>query len=205
MTLRDNIRAEFDRTPLTVMATVTGVVVATLALLVGWLQNTGQPVSPVVGPVGTSASGEIQLSNLLVVIAFFLAASFSIASLVRMIERAHRFAAMVLSVPAAVAVGFMTLLVFKLSPPRPLTDDLLQVAQDVVFWGTLFVFVAIGGASTARDFTEPKARPSPDIPTSGEKSQQDGLGILFGLLIMLAIWGSLVSTGLAKLTKLFLA
>jgi hypothetical protein len=205
MALRDNIRAEFERSPLTVIATLTGVVVATLALLVAWLQYSGQPVSAgSTNSSGPPAPAELQISNLLVVTAFFFAASFSVASLVRMLERYNRFAAVVLSVLAAVLVAFATMLILKFVPPRVMTSDLLQRAEDIVSWSTLFVFVAIAGASSARDFAESRPPRSPQSAPNG-KAEPDGIGAIVGLLIMLGIWGFLVWTGLNKLTQLFLA
>lgn len=204
-TIKERIAEEFKRSPVTVLATVAGVVIALLALLVAWLQFAGQPVGTP-SPVPQGASGEIRLSNLLVAIAFFLAASFTLASLVHFLERSHPFHAMVFSIPAAVLSAFFTLLVVKLVPPRTLTIELFDRATDLVFWGTLFVFVAINGRSTARDFVESATKPKSPIPSDGAAQEHDnGLGVLMLLLAMLAIWGSLVSAGLSKLSQLFLA
>lgn len=204
MSFKENIREELEKSPLTVVATVVGVFVAFLALLVAWLQYAG-PTAVSSQGVTTSVPLELQLSNLLVLISFFLAASFSSASLIRMLERSHPFPAMVLSVPTAVLASFSTLVIIKLTPPRSMTPELFATAQDVVYWSTLFVFVALNGRSIALDIASPNTSgPHVQTPALSEKKESDGLGMLVALLVMLAIWGGLVSAGLSKLTQLFL-
>ena len=203
MGIRDNIRAEFERTPLTLIATCTGVIVAIVALFVAWHQYSGPPVglAQKEPPSVPSASG-LNLSNLLIVVAFFLTSSLSTASLVRILERYHRFAAMVLSVPAAVVVGFATMLVLTFVPPRSPSVELFQRAQDLTFWATLFVFLAIAGASSAHDIAATPPKKAPDGVSN--KTEPDGFAMVIALLIALGIWGSLVWAGLTKLTQLFL-
>lgn len=205
MPIGENIRGEFEKAPITVTATVVGVFVAVLALAVAWLQYAGTPtVSPQSGAPSTSPI-DLRLSNLLALVSFFLGASFSTASLIRMLERSCPFPAMVLSIPAAVMASFTTLVVLKLSPPRSMTPELFGTAQDIVYWSTLFVFVALNGQSIARDVVSPKTgRPPAEDSKASESKESDGLGALAALLIMLAIWGSLVSAGLSKLAQLFL-
>ncbi len=43
MSLTDSARDEFARSPVTLAATVAGVLVSALALLIAWLQYAGQP------------------------------------------------------------------------------------------------------------------------------------------------------------------
>ena len=86
-----------------------------------------------------------------------------------------------------------------------MTPELFATAQDIVYWSTLFVFVALNGQSIARDVATPKtARPPAEGSEASESKESNGLGALAALLIMLAIWGGLVSAGLSKLTQLFL-
>lgn len=208
MSLKENVREELKRSPLAVFSTIATVVLAALALLVAWLQYAGEPSVAASNAVSPVPVGDLQLSNLLVVVSFFLAATFSAASVIRILERSHPFPAMVLSVPAAVGAGFCTLLVLKLVPPRALTPDLLGAGRDAVFWGTLFVFVAINGLSVIRGFIHNSASQAPRVPVAATKSAgdngADGGVSLVGVLFMLAVWGGLVSAGMTKLTLLFL-
>ncbi len=206
MTIQERIADEFKRGPVTVSATVAGVLVALLALLVAWLQYAGTPVVSSVGSVAPASQGSLHLSNLLVAIAFFLAASLSLASLIHILERSHPFHAIVLSVPAAVLSAFLTLLVIRLAPPRTLTAELFDRANDLVFWATLFVFVAMNGRSAVKDLAQVYESKESADPSSGPKEElDDGFAFFFVLLIMLAIWGSLVSAGLSKLSKFVFA
>jgi len=202
MSLKTNIKEEFVRSPVTVIFTVVGVVVAALALLLAWLQYAGQPVAVASNTKALEQSVELHLSNLFVVISYFFASTFSIASLIRLLERRHSFAAAVLSIPAAVLASFISLVVFRLVPPKAPTASALDVAQDIMFWGTLVVFVAVNGRSVAIDIVTSAASPNP--PNSSTPNP-DGLGVLAVLGLTLAIWGGLVSAGLSKLVQLFFA
>ena len=156
MSLKQLAVDEFKRGPITVTATVAGVLVALLALFVAWLQYAGPPA---IAPQRTDAlpTSSFHLTNLLLVTSFFLASSFSFASLIHILDRSHPCHAAVLSIPAAVIAGFLTLLVFQLAPPRSATENTQELAKDVVFWATLFVFLALNGRSTAAGLVDKTA------------------------------------------------
>ena len=197
MSLIQGIKEELKRSPITVVATVAGVAIGSLALLVAWLQYAGSPV-----PAATATPtqpGQLGISNLLLVLAFFLATVLSLASAIRLLARVHSFAAMALSVPAAVLASFGTMVTMHLVPPRTLGVEALSTAQDIVFWGTSIVFVALNGSPVLQDL----ARPTPRTASQPNEGA-DGWGVLALALFLLIAWGALVSAGLSKLVRVFL-
>lgn len=137
----------------------------------------------------------LHVSNLLVVTAFFFAATFSLASAVRLLARLHAFAAVVLSVPAAVLASFCTMVVLHLVPPRQLGGDAVYVAKDMAFYGTAFIFIALNGLPVLQTIAQPKGGATSDM-TVGD--------VLFVASFVIIIWGSFVSAGLKKLVEVFL-
>lgn len=196
MSLVGNCKAEIERSPVTVIATVVGVIVSCLALLIAWVQLAGTPTAA--GAVASVPPAQLQISNLLVVLAFFLASSLSFASAVRILARSHAFPALVFSLPAAVLSGFGTMLMLYIIPPKSFGADAMITARDVVFWGTCIVFVAVNGMAVLQDLA--KASPNPAKPGNGP----DGLAALTISLFLLLGWAGLVSAGLSKMTKAFL-
>lgn len=191
-----NSQEELKRSPLTVVVTVIGVLVSTLALFVAWLQYAGAPV--VASPGINVPPAQLRITNLLVVLAFFGAASLSLASGVRLLARVHWFAALAVSVLAAVLAAFGTMVMLHLAPPKSFDADALTTAQDVVFWGTAIVFVAVNGLPVLQDLARPNPRAT--RPNDG----MDGAGVLLAAMIVLLAWGGFVSAGLSKLVRLFL-
>ncbi|RFF39487.1 hypothetical protein JH299_20690 [Xanthomonas campestris pv. incanae] len=129
------------------------------------------------------------------VVAFFFGATFSFASIVRLLARLHGFAAVVLSIPAAVLASFCTMVMLRLLPPRQLDGHALTVAEDMAFYGTAFIFIALNGRPVLET-----------IASSGAEAKSDMTigGVLFGAGIILLVWGKFVSAGLTKLVQIFL-
>lgn len=195
MSLIASGREEFHKSPITVAATVVGVLVSSLALLVAWLQFAGPQAMAPAPP--NLPSAQLRLSNLLVVLAFYLANSLSLASATRLLARVHWFAALTVSIAAATLSAFGTMLMLTLMPPKTLSPQAFATAQDLVLWGTYIVFIALNGLPVLKDI----ARPSP----GGSKEDNDGLAVLLFALILLLIWTGLVSAGLSRLVLVFLS
>lgn len=195
MSLVASGREEFHRSPITVAATVAGVLVSSLALLVAWLQYAGPQAVATAAPALPST--QLRLSNLLAVLAFYLANSVSLASAIRLLARTHWFAALTTSIAAATLSAFGTMLMLTLLPPKAFSPQAFATAQDVVLWGTCIVFIALNGLPVLQGI----ARPSPDA----KKEDNDGLGVLVLSLFLLLIWSGLVSAGLQRLVLVFLA
>ena len=207
MSLRDSAAEEFKRSPLTVSATVAGVVLAALALFIAWLQFAGRPqVSATSTPDALGPGSDMIVSNVLLILAFFLAATFSAASLTRMIARAHPFPALPLSVLVATLSIFGTLVVLSLAPPRQMTAAATAAANDAVFYGTVVIFIAINGLPVIREIAAPVSHPKP-APEGESKveTMPEGLGILGLIGLTLVVWCSLVGAGQSMLVRTFLS
>ncbi|WP_298018424.1 hypothetical protein [uncultured Castellaniella sp.] len=203
MPLKEKIIEEFKRGPITVTATVIGVLVAAISLLVALLQYAGPPMiaTSIAGPTTSS----FQLTNFLLVTSFFIASSTALASLIHSLDQSYPFHAMILSVPTAVLSAFLSLVVLQLAPPRPITEQTFKTAKDVVFWATLFVFLAINGRSTAESIIIQGHSERPHSETEQSSGRKNDIGGEIAiLLIMLVVWSSFFSAGLSKLVQLFL-
>lgn len=188
MTLLRNSIDEFKRSPITVVATVLGVGVSIAALITAGAVSTA-PAPPSAAPM------RVEVGNLFVVVAFCLASSLSLASAIRLLARSHWFAALLLSLPAAVLSGFGTMLVLHKLPPKSFAPDALSAVQDIALWCTCIIFIAINGFAAIRDFVNP--RPGDDSDYS--------YGQAFAwALLLIAGWCMLVSKGLSKLVEAFL-
>lgn len=198
MSFFEHTKEELRRSPLTVVATIVGVVVSTLALIVGYLQYAGPPA--IVSTATVVQSQQLHLSNLLFVLAFFLAASLSLSSAIRMLARVHWFGALFGSVLSAVLAGFGTMVMLMFSPPKALTPERVTDAENLVFWGVTIIFVAVNGLPVVRDLATPVQR-NTDRPNDG----MDGLGVLGLAVIILRAWSGFVAAGISKLVRLFLS
>jgi hypothetical protein len=196
MSILTSASSELQRSPITVIATVVGVVASTLAVSIAWFQYSG-PIAIQATPAAVS-SARLNISNLLIAFAFCLSSSLSFASAIRLLARTHWFAALAMSVPAAVLPAFGTMLVLYLAPPRALTPEAFATAQDVVFWGTAIIFIALNGFALLREV----ARSDPD--EQKEPKSSEGTGFLVIVVLILMAWSGLVSAGLSKTVKAFL-
>jgi hypothetical protein len=205
MSLKEYASEEFKRSPVTVIATVIGVIVAVFGLLLAWLQFNGQPSIPVAdSPGAVLQTNRLNLSNLALAIAFFLAATFASASMIRMLARVHDFAALFISVPSAVLSAFISLVVLYLAPPKVMNEAAFTVAVDTVFYGTVLIYFAINGLPVIKDLavSTKSTKSVAEAPTG--KGSTDGGAILLLIVFLMIIWGNFVSSGLSKLVKMFL-
>jgi hypothetical protein len=152
MTFAQSAADEFKKAPITVICTISGQVIALLALLVAWLQYTGSPASATTQSPAVAAP--FHLGNLMLSLAFLLAMSLSLAVVIQLLARIHWFAALLLSVPTAVLAGFGTMVMLHLVPPRVLTASSSEFLTDVVFYGVAFIFIAINGMPVMRDLVK---------------------------------------------------
>lgn len=204
MPLLNSIRSEFSRSPITVSSTVISVVIAAVGLLLAWRQNTIQLSATSSSTPETLASSGVHLGNLSLAVSFFIAVSFLLATAIKLLEKSAPFPAMILSVPAAILSSFLTLLIIKLAPPKNFTPQALAEAKDIVFYGTVFVFLAINGRKTLKDLAEAESERDGELSENNQNSSQGGSFIVFAFLLLI-IWGGLVSAGLTKLFQLLIA
>ena len=206
MSLRENATREFNQSPIVVTATLCGLIIAALALLIGWLSYSGAArVAGQVAPVATQGKVGFNLANMLILLAFFIAATGSLSSLIRFLARYHAFAAVVLSIPVASLAIFGTLVMAKLVPPRQVTPSAEAMASNAAYWGVVFIFIAINGLPAMRSFATGGLKAT---STQGDeaktKDENDGLGLLTAMMLIALFWGGLIAKGQTLLVGTFL-
>ncbi|HEX6040665.1 hypothetical protein, partial [Longimicrobium sp.] len=201
-----SMREEFKRTPIAVFAAVGGLVVAIISLLVA--ASGLSPAPKVSAPPATSVDvNPFVLRNFLLVASFFLAATTSSATLIRLLARVRRFGAVLVSVPAAATSSFLTLAIWRMWPPRGFTPETLPDALDLVFYATVVVYASITGGAVLRDIARTSSVAASIDETKGETKEAEvtgGLEVLFSAGLFLLIWTSVTRACLERLVQLFL-
>jgi len=203
MSLQDSIIDEFRRTPVAATSGALGALIAGLSLFVAWLQsksNAATSSSATSPQLNLIAQDQVHLPNVLLIIAYFVAATVFASIALRLAARKHGVAAFFASVPLLALVNFSVVLVVFLVPPRQVTQQLFVSAHDLVFWASSSIVLAFCGRSVLSNLAEPPPR------TSDETAQTklDGTGFLLLSFIVLAIWGGCVYAGQSKLTRTLL-
>lgn len=199
MTLLNNAKNEFQKSPIVVTCTVGGLIVATSMLL--FAINSPSSTTQL-SEVGTSKVF-FSLKNFLFCLAYYIFISLSAVSLTRLFSKYHNFTATVLSVPVAVMINFSTYIAVNLLPPTLFSKSQLLQISDLIYWCTLVLFVAFYGKSMMRIIIgTPNENKKVDLELHEEEgvnvNESDGntvAGILFIFFICLFIWGKMVSYG----------
>ena len=205
MSLRSNIADEIQRTPVAAISAAVGVIVASLSLGLAWVQyQGGTPQAALTISAGTSAqSPGLAIGNVLLVVAYFLAVTITIALSLRLIGRRHDITAFFVSIPLVALANFSAILVIYLAPPRVLTRQLFASAHDLVFYAAAAIVIAFCGRAVLRDFATTVYKDSGSEPAPDRKSP-DGIGLILILLLVLAVWSWLVFAGQTRLTRTLL-
>jgi hypothetical protein len=203
MSLKINSSNELQRTPIATIATVVGVVIATLSLVLAWVQYRVGP--PLTVPSTTGAQlANMLLGNVFLVVAYFLAITVAAALLIRTIARKHDIAAFFTSIPLVALTNFSAILVIYLAPPRALNAQLFASAHDLVFYASAVIVIAFCGKAILIDIASNGNRKTSESKTETAGGGSDSFGILFGALIVLAVWSWLVFAGQTRLTRTLL-
>lgn len=199
MTLLNNAKSEFQKSPIIVTCTVGGLIIATTMLL---FAINSPPSTAQLSEVGTSKV-LFNLKNLLFCLAYYIFISLSAVSLTRLLSKYHNFTATILSVPVAVMINFSTYIAINLLPPTLFSESQLLQISDLIYWCTLVLFVAFCGKSVMRIIIgTPDENKKVDLELDEDKgvnvNESDGNtvgGVLFIFFICLLIWGKMVSYG----------
>ena len=160
-----------------------------------WFQFSVNPIMPNISP---SSHNGVIIGNILLIVAFFLSATFFTGYLLRMLARKYSIAVLIISVPIVALVNFITIFIIYLTPPRTLSRELFTSAHDLIFYASAAIFLAFFARAVLVNLLEPEKS------SKTEKEDTEGIGtFIFGLLI-LAIWGNFVFAGQKMLTKTFL-
>lgn len=199
MALIDNIKSEFQKSPIVVSSTVGGFVVALIML--SFALNSPSPTTE----INSIRNLEIffSLKNLLLCLTYYIFISISCASLIRILSKYYDFTATLLSIPTAVIINFSTYISINLIPPTLFSKTQLFQISELLYWSTLILFVAICGkavvqsliVTTPDDFSV-SSEVRNDKDENNKKPTGDGMGsILLLFFFGLFIWGKMVSYG----------
>ena len=152
------------------------------------------------GP-GNPLPADLAVGNVFLLISYFLAVTIAVAVILRVIARNHDITALFASIPLVALTNFTVILFMYLAPPRPMTRQLFTSAHDLVFYASAAIIVAICGKAVLADLasTVISKKSEPE-----KRSSNDGMGLLFMALILLALWSWLVFAGQTRLTRTLL-
>lgn len=195
---------EIKRAPIATMSILVGAIGGCLTFFFAGIQPHSQLQILSPGLNGVDSLGTVEISNILMVMSFFLFASFLGAGIVRLVARKHETASILLSVLIASVTNFATLFLVYLAPPRARSEQLFNAAHDNIFYASMIVYLAVCGAAVFRDIYR-SIRPGPEEKsTNNDRQDTDGIAFFFTTAILIALWGWAVFAGQKRLTDTFL-
>jgi magnesium-transporting ATPase (P-type) len=182
----ENISSELQKSPLATIAAVVGALVSTLSLALAWLQLKG-PTSKLNTAIPIETKDYVNIANALLIIAFFVAGTTACAFVTRLILNTSKSAAFFASIILAIMIGFLTVTIIYMAPPKILSQELFTSAQSLLVYASMLVYLAfcIGGIFK-------------------NLSDEDIVAAPFVLLFVLIFWYLLVWKGQLVLAKVFL-
>ncbi|WP_182406874.1 hypothetical protein [Psychrobacter sp. GP33] len=196
MTLLSNAKKEFNNSPIIVSCTVGSFIIAIIMLSFALR-------SPIIVTNTSSVQGlEVifDVKNLLFCLAYYIFISLATSSFIRLLYRHYSFTAAFLSIITAVLINFSTYTAINMFPPIMLNTLHLGVVSNLIYGSTLIIFIAVCGQPVVRSLAENALgieKPNQRVNIEDKKtrtSSNNGVSIVF-LLIILSIWGSMVSYG----------
>lgn len=204
MSLVSAAKEEIARSPVAAISGGVGVLIAGISLILAWIQFQTPSIAGV--PIASAArlSLGINVSNLLLLVAYFVAITSTTAIILRAVARKHDLAAFFASIPMLAFTNFSTILVIYLAPPREFKQSTFTSAHDLVFYGAATIVITFCGKAVMRDIISP-ANKAPKEPSPDEKTESSQvLGGLLLVVIVMAVWGKLVYAGQVRLTETLL-
>lgn len=194
MSLSNNAKDEFQKSPIIVSCTVGSFIIAIVMLFFALR-------SPITVTNTSNAQGLdviFDVKNLFFCLAYYIFITLAGSSFIRLLYKYYSFTAAFLSIIIAVLINFSTYIAINMFPPIMLSTLQLAVASNLIYWSTLIIFIGVCGQAVGKSFSEnalaierPKSRVGiEDKKTEG--SNREGVSIVF-LLIIIWIWGSMVS------------
>ncbi len=204
MSIINSVKEEISRSPIASISGAVGVLIAGVSLLIAWIQFQAQSVagSPTASVSGQSAG--VNISNLLLLVAYFVAITATTAIILRAAARKHDLTAFFASIPVVALTNFSTILVVYLAPPRQFDQAAFTSAHDLVFYGAFAIVVTFCGSAVMRDLIAATSSVSSDASPSYTGVGSQPSGWLLFVIIVMVVWGKLVFAGQVRLTKTLL-
>lgn len=210
----ENMIDEFKRSPMAVMSGVVGIIIGALSLVFAAAQFSSSSITQVTNhDLSINSQDSINVSNLLLIISFFLSSAFAGATMIRVLARKHNFSAFFLSIPVAALINFLTILVIYLAPPRQLSFELFVSAHDLLWYSLIAVFLTVCGKAVLKDIAISQYENKRTVKNEQEErknniDKEKPMNIIVDTFIfaaiILTIWANAVSKGQSLLTHTFL-
>ncbi|WP_207105856.1 hypothetical protein [Sphingomonas sp. CFBP 8760] len=199
------VKAEFAKAPVATVSAPAGVAAGVGAIIFAWLQAK-EPPKLAGAIIEASKKGPSALDRLpngsiaLLVIAVFFVLTISMAGVTRILYKVTRFTALIASVALAAVSIFLNRLNALILGYQSATQVQLSALDDLMFYGTVMLFLAVAGRAPIIDWAKPSKPPTPEKPYTTE----DAIGTLGGIAIIIAIWGALVGWAQQRMITAFL-
>lgn len=204
MPLLSSAKEEIIRSPVATIFAGVGLIIAAASLLLAWIQfQTPSIVSSSIGSTANHGLG-LNVTNLLLVIAYFLALTVTVVVMLRAIARKHDFAAFFGSIPVLALTNFSTILVLYLAPPREFNQSAFTSAHDLIFYGAAAIVIIFCGKAVMKDILSPVNKIPKDSSEKEKEEYSQILGGLFIVIVVMIVWGKLVFAGQVRLTTTLL-
>mgnify|MGYP001077959121 CR=1 FL=1 len=205
MSILSSATSEIRRSPISTFSGAFGVLIAALGLFLAWSQNrTVSPLTPTNSIQASQLQTAIELSNVLIIISYFLSSTIVGAIAIRSLSRKHDITSFFASIPLVALINFSTILVIYLAPPRAMSAQLFTSAHDIVLYSSVAIYIAMCGAAVLRDLYSTGRKKYSDTEGKNDEKEPDGLAFIVLGFILLAIWSSVVFAGQKRLTQTFL-
>jgi hypothetical protein len=191
-----NIKKEFLNSPVSTLSALVSTVIAGVALYIAWLQFPSSSATQSNLTVNAvSGSLDVNVGNILLVVAFFVSLTVFSAILTRYVGRWHGLGATFFSITLASITNFLTIVVIYLSPPRSLDNELFINANDLVLYSSMVFYLTFCGRAALKDIF---------APDSDDNTDSNGQSALIFIIILVVIWCKCVFVGQELLSETFL-
>lgn len=195
MILINKAKEEFYRSPIIVSCAILGLVGGIFTLSFGL----GAPSTIIKIDNAQNFDVFFNVNNLFICIAYYFFVSLFGVSIIRLLSRNYGFTAAFLSIPLAAIINFTTYVAINFLPPTILDNSKLLGVSDIVYWCTLILFIAFCGQAVGASFAETSVKNEKKVQAEEVDNEEDegnnAIGSLLFLLLLLWIWGSMVSYG----------
>ncbi|KPM47244.1 hypothetical protein [Jiulongibacter sediminis] len=194
MSILNQAKEEFNRSPIATISSGVGVLIAGTSLFIAWFSFHSESSATYPSVNNFISEGGMNVRNLLLIVAYFLAITFLTARIIRFVARKHSLAAFFTSVIAISLTNFSTVLMIYLAPPRAFSQSTFTSAHDLIFYGSGIIVLIFCGKAVLIDL----------LRNDDKDKEPNIMGGLFMALILLFTWGGFVWSGQTKLTNTLL-
>lgn len=190
------IKDEFLRSPIATSAALSGLIGGWATILAAWAWITNGTFAQI--SIAEQIDGKVGPPALLIIGVFLLTTPAS-AAICIFLYRLKRSVSLFASVIIASLTAFTNRFNANLMGYPPTETEQVKSVEDLIFFGTIFIFVAVAGRTPLIDFIRP-------IIIKKEESEDENQAfVIFGALaIIILIWGGAVAWTYNRLVTAFI-